>query len=138
MHRLEQSERDEKVAVICGGGSGHEPSHSGYVGKGFLAAAVCGNVFTSPPPSAVLAAIRKGIHRHQSVNDNLCTVTGKAGALLVVKNYTGDVLNFTIAQEQARLVPSFFSMHLIVQEGLAVDMVVVGDDCASRDAGPGV
>lgn len=77
-----------KVAVISGGGSGHEPAHVGYVGEGMLSAAVCGEVFASPASTAVLAAIRK--------------MTGKEGCLLVVKNYTGDRLNFGLAAEQAR------------------------------------
>src|SRR4030088_905913 len=68
------------VAVISGGGSGHEPAHAGYVGRGMLSGAVAGDVFTSPSPAAVLAAIR--------------AVTGPPGALLIVKNYTGDRLNF--------------------------------------------
>ncbi|GFR46028.1 hypothetical protein Agub_g7302, partial [Astrephomene gubernaculifera] len=76
-----------KVAVISGGGSGHEPAHAGYVGDGMLAAAVAGDVFASPPADAVLAAIR--------------AVTGPAGALLVVKNYTGDRLCFGLAAERA-------------------------------------
>ena len=68
------------VAVISGGGSGHEPAHAGYVGAGMLSAAVCGEVFTSPSTDAVLAAIR--------------ATAGPNGALLIVKNYTGDRLNF--------------------------------------------
>ena len=72
-----------KVAIISGGGSGHEPSHAGFVGKGMLTAAVCGEVFASPSFDAVLAAI--------------LTVTGKAGCLLIVPNYTGDRLNFGLA-----------------------------------------
>src|SRR3954452_21251561 len=79
---------ERPVAVISGGGSGHEPAHAGYVGKGMLAAAVAGDVFTSPPPDAVLAAIK--------------AVAGPAGALLVVKNYTGDRLNFGLAADLAR------------------------------------
>ena len=71
-----------------GGGSGHEPAHAGYVGRGMLSAAVAGDVFTSPSPDAVLAAIR--------------AVTGPPGALLIVKNYTGDRLNFGLAAEMAR------------------------------------
>ncbi|GMH41702.1 hypothetical protein BSKO_09612 [Bryopsis sp. KO-2023] len=99
------AERDpSKVALVSGGGSGHEPAHAGYVGPGMLTAAVCGEVFASPSVTAVLAAIRK--------------VTGPAGCLLIVKNYTGDRLNFGIAAEQAKL------------EGLRVEMVVVGEDCA--------
>lgn len=75
------------VAVISGGGSGHEPAHAGYVGRGMLSAAVAGDVFTSPSPDAVLAAIR--------------AAAGPRGALLVVKNYTGDRLNFGLAAELA-------------------------------------
>lgn len=95
------------VAVISGGGSGHEPAHAGYVADGMLAAAVAGGVFSSPSVDAVLDAIR--------------TVTGDAGALLVVKSYTGDRLNFGLAAEIART------------EGLAVEMVVVGDDVSLGD-----
>ncbi|KAF8059368.1 hypothetical protein HT031_005173 [Scenedesmus sp. PABB004] len=93
-----------RVALISGGGSGHEPAHAGYVGHGMLAAAVAGDVFASPPAAAVLAAIR--------------AVTGPGGALLVVKNYTGDRLNFGLAAEQAKA------------EGLAVEVVLVGEDAA--------
>jgi dihydroxyacetone kinase len=96
--------RDRQVAVISGGGSGHEPAHAGYVGRGMLGAAVAGDVFTSPSPDAVLAAIR--------------AVTGPPGALLIVKNYTGDRLNFGLAAEMARA------------EGFSVEMVVVADDVA--------
>jgi triose/dihydroxyacetone kinase / FAD-AMP lyase (cyclizing) len=96
-----------RVAVISGGGSGHEPSHAGFVGKGMLAAAVCGEVFASPSVDAVLAGI--------------LAVTGKAGCLLVVKNYTGDRLNFGLAAEKARGL------------GFKVEMVVVGDDIALPD-----
>ena len=96
-----------RVAVISGGGSGHEPSHAGFVGKGMLAAAVCGEVFASPSVDAVLAGI--------------LSVTGKAGCLLVVKNYTGDRLNFGLAAEKARGL------------GFKVEMVVVGDDIALPD-----
>ena len=91
-----------QVAVISGGGAGHEPAHAGYVGPGLLRAAVAGDVFTSPSTDAVLEAIR--------------AVAGPAGVLLVVKNYTGDRLNFGLAAELARA------------EGLAVEMVVVNDD----------
>ncbi len=96
-----------QVAIISGGGSGHEPAHAGYVGAGLLHAAVAGDVFTSPSTDAVLAAIR--------------AVSGPAGALLVVKNYTGDRLNFGLAAEMARA------------EGIAVETVVVADDVALRD-----
>src|SRR3954452_15852885 len=80
--------RDRQVAVISGGGSGHEPAHGGYVGAGMLSAAVAGQVFSSPSPDAVLAGIQ--------------AVAGRLGALLVVKNYTGDRLNFGLAAEMAR------------------------------------
>ena len=96
-----------KVALVSGGGSGHEPSHAGFVGQGMLTAAVCGEVFASPSVDAVLAGI--------------LTVTGKAGCLLIVKNYTGDRLNFGLAAERARA------------QGLKVSMVVVDDDVALPD-----
>lgn len=92
------------VAVLSGGGSGHEPAHAGYVGRGMLAAAVAGDVFTSPSTDAVLAGIR--------------AAAGPAGAVLIVKNYTGDRLNFGLAAEMARA------------EGIPVDVVVVADDVA--------
>ncbi|HET6704542.1 dihydroxyacetone kinase subunit DhaK [Amycolatopsis sp.] len=97
-----------KVAVISGGGSGHEPLHGGFVGHGMLAAAVPGAVFTSPTPDAVQAAVT--------------ATTGEAGALLIVKNYTGDVLNFETAAE------------LAAAEGLEVRSVVIDDDVAVKDS----
>ncbi|GGK20408.1 dihydroxyacetone kinase subunit DhaK [Salinarimonas ramus] len=96
-----------KVALVSGGGSGHEPSHAGFVGPGMLTAAVCGDVFASPSVDAVLAGI--------------LAVTGKAGCLLIVKNYTGDRLNFGLAAERARAF------------GLKVSMVIVDDDVALPD-----
>ncbi|MDD9908080.1 MAG: dihydroxyacetone kinase subunit DhaK [Ahrensia sp.] len=96
-----------KVALVSGGGSGHEPAHAGFVGKGMLAAAVCGDVFASPSVDAVLAGI--------------LAVTGPAGCLLIVKNYTGDRLNFGLAAERARAF------------GLKVEMVIVDDDIALPD-----
>ncbi|MBZ9676445.1 dihydroxyacetone kinase subunit DhaK [Mesorhizobium sp. ES1-1] len=96
-----------KVSVVSGGGAGHEPSHAGFVGKGMLTAAVSGEIFASPSVEAVLAAIR--------------AVTGPAGCLLIVKNYTGDRLNFGLAAERARA------------EGFAVEMVIVADDIALPD-----
>ncbi|MGF1551339.1 MAG: dihydroxyacetone kinase subunit DhaK [Paracoccaceae bacterium] len=96
-----------KVALVSGGGSGHEPSHAGFVGRGMLTAAVCGEVFASPSVDAVLAGI--------------LAVTGKAGCLLIVKNYTGDRLNFGLAAERARA------------QGLKVAMVIVDDDVALPD-----
>ncbi|KAL3570707.1 hypothetical protein D5086_027956 [Populus alba] len=94
----------DKVAVISGGGSGHEPAHAGFVGEGMLSAAICGEVFTSPQVDAILSAIR--------------AVTGPMGCLLIVTNYTGDRLNFGLAAEQAK------------SEGYKVETVIVGDDCA--------
>ena len=85
-----------KVALISGGGSGHEPAHAGFVGKGMLTAAVCGDIFASPSVDAVLSAI--------------INVTGDAGCLLIVKNYTGDRLNFGLAAEKAR---APFSMVMV-------------------------
>jgi dihydroxyacetone kinase len=95
---------ERPVAVISGGGSGHEPAHAGYVGRGMLSAAVAGDVFTSPSPDAVLAALR--------------ATAGPRGALLIVKNYTGDRLNFGLAAELARA------------EGIPVEIVLVADDVA--------
>ena len=83
-----QEMRERQVAVISGGGSGHEPAHAGYVGSGMLSAAAAGEVFTSPDPESVLAAIQ--------------AVAGPPGVLLIVKNYTGDRLNFGLAAEMAR------------------------------------
>lgn len=97
-----------KVSLVSGGGSGHEPLHSGYVGRGMLDAAVPGAVFTSPTPDQVLPAI---------VN----TDSG-AGVLLIVKNYTGDILNFETAAELAQA------------EGIEVATVVVNDDVAVEDS----
>ncbi len=97
--------KDKKAngpAIISGGGSGHEPAHAGYVAPGMLDAAVCGEVFTSPTPDKVLAAIK-----HVDNGD---------GVLLVIKNYAGDVMNFEMAQEMAEA------------EGHKVDSVIVRDD----------
>ncbi len=106
--------RDRRVALISGGGSGHEPAHAGYVGRGMLSAAVLGDIFTSPDPDSVLQAIR--------------AVAGPPGALLIVKNYTGDRLNFGLAAEMAKA------------EGIPVEVVVVADDAAlpesAETAGP--
>lgn len=96
-----------KVALVSGGGSGHEPAHAGFVGEGMLTAAVCGDVFASPSVDAVLAAI--------------LAVTGPAGCLLIVKNYTGDRLNFGLAAERARAF------------GHKVSVVIVDDDIALPD-----
>jgi triose/dihydroxyacetone kinase / FAD-AMP lyase (cyclizing) len=97
-----------KVAIISGGGAGHEPAHIGFIGKGMLTAAISGEVFASPSVEAVLACI---LH-----------VTGDAGCLLIVKNYTGDRLNFGLAAERAK------------KMGKKVEMVIVSDDIAIPDA----
>ena len=94
----------EKVAIISGGGSGHEPAHAGYVGRGMLDAAVAGNVFASPSPDRILEAI------HQ--------VGGDKGVLMVIKNYSGDIMNFSMAAELAEM------------EGYKVMSVVTRDDVA--------
>lgn len=93
-----------KVALVSGGGAGHEPAHAGFVGQGMLTAAVCGDIFASPNVDAVLAGV--------------LAVTGPSGCLLIVKNYTGDRLNFGLAAERARAF------------GLKIEMVVVDDDIA--------
>jgi dihydroxyacetone kinase len=98
--------RNQQVAVLSGGGSGHEPAHAGYIGVGMLSAAVLGEVFTSPSSDSVFAAIK--------------AVATKAGVLLVVKNYTGDRLNFGLAAEMARA------------EGIPVEIVIVDDDVALK------
>ncbi len=97
-----------KVGVISGGGSGHEPMHGGFVGRGMLDAACPGAIFTSPVPDQMLAATR--------------AVSGGAGVLHVVKNYTGDVLNFEMAAELAEA------------EGIEVASVVTNDDVAVQDS----
>ena len=95
------------MALVSGGGSGHEPAHAGFVGRGALTAAVCGEIFASPTVDAVYAAI--------------LAVTGDKGCLLIVKNYSGDRLNFGLAAERARAA------------GLKVEMVIVADDIALED-----
>ncbi len=105
---LRQDWDKTRVALISGGGSGHEPSHVGFIGEGMLTAVVCGEVFASPSVEAVLHAI--------------CAVTGKPGCLLIVKNYTGDRLNFGLAAEKAR------------QLGYQVELVFVADDIAIANA----
>ena len=105
---LRQDWDKSRVALISGGGSGHEPSHVGFIGEGMLTAVVCGEVFASPSVDAVLSAI--------------CAVTGKPGCLLIVKNYTGDRLNFSLAAEKA------------LEMGYLVELVFVADDIAITDA----
>jgi dihydroxyacetone kinase-like protein len=97
-----------KVAIVSGGGSGHEPSHAGYVGRGMLDAAVAGEVFTSPTPDQVYEAIK--------------AVDSGAGVLLIIKNYTGDVMNFEMAAEMAEA------------EGIKVAKVIVNDDVAVENS----
>ena len=103
-----KAEKKGKVAVISGGGSGHEPSHAGFVGEGMLSAAVCGPVFTSPTPDQILEAIK-------SADEG-------AGVILVIKNYSGDVMNFEMAQEMAEM------------EDIQVTHVIVDDDIAVEDS----
>ena len=97
-----------KVGIVSGGGSGHEPMHGGFVGLGMLDAACPGAVFTSPVPGQMLAATK--------------AVDGGAGVVHIVKNYTGDVLNFKMAAEEA------------ADEGIKVDAVVIDDDVAVQDS----
>src|SRR5579883_892660 len=97
-----------KVALVSGGGSGHEPLHGGFVGRGMLTAACPGEVFTSPVPDQMLAAAR--------------AVDGGAGVVFIVKNYTGDVMNFQMAAE------------LAADEGIDVATVLVDDDVAVKDS----
>ncbi|MGH1429165.1 MAG: dihydroxyacetone kinase subunit DhaK [Arenicella sp.] len=104
-----RADRDaSKVAILSGGGAGHEPAHAGFIGQGMLTGAISGEVFASPSVDAVLAGI---VH-----------ATGDAGCLLIVKNYTGDRLNFGLAAERAKNL------------GYDVEMVVVGDDISIKDS----
>jgi dihydroxyacetone kinase-like protein len=105
---ITRREKSDKVGIVSGGGSGHEPSHAGYVGKGMLDSAVAGNVFASPSPDRIL----KGIEEANS---------GK-GVLLVIKNYSGDIMNFEMAKD------------LAMMDGIEVDSVVVRDDVAVPDS----
>jgi len=98
----------DKVALVSGGGSGHEPMHGGFVGRGMLDAACPGEVFTCPTPDQMLAATQ--------------AVDGGAGVLHIVKNYTGDVMNFEMAAELAQ------------DEGIEVEQVVIDDDVAVKDS----
>ena len=97
-----------KVGVITGGGSGHEPAHGGFVGKGMLDAAVAGNVFSSPSPDRIIEGIK--------------AADGGAGVLMVIMNYSGDIMNFKMAGELAEF------------EGIRTDVVVVKDDVAVPDS----
>ncbi len=102
------NKKQGKVALISGGGSGHEPAHGGYVGTGMLDAAVAGAVFTSPSPEPIYEGIK--------------AVSAGAGVLMVVKNYTGDVMNFEMAGEMAEM------------DGIPVKQVIVNDDVAVKDS----
>jgi phosphoenolpyruvate---glycerone phosphotransferase subunit DhaK len=97
-----------KVGLVTAGGSGHEPAHGGYVGQGMLDAAVAGAVFSSPPADQMYQAIK--------------AVDGGAGVLCIIKNYTGDVLNFGVARELAEL------------DDIVTDQVIVNDDVAVKDS----
>ena len=100
--------KEGKVALISGGGSGHEPAHGGYVGEGMLDAAVAGAVFTSPTPDQIYEGIK--------------AIATEQGVLMIIKNYTGDVMNFEMAGEMAEM------------EGISVKQVVVNDDVAVKDS----
>ncbi|MGT2716341.1 dihydroxyacetone kinase subunit DhaK [Streptococcus respiraculi] len=105
---VRKAEKRGKVGLISGGGSGHEPSHAGFVGRGMLSAAVCGAVFTSPTPDQILEAIK--------------AADEGAGVFMVIKNYSGDIMNFEMAQELAEM------------EGIEVASVVVDDDIAVENS----
>ena len=105
---ISRREKANKVAVISGGGAGHEPAHAGYVGKGMLDAAVSGNVFSSPSPDRIGAAIEQ--------------MNAGKGILLIIKNYSGDIMNFGLASDLAEA------------EDIEVETVVVKDDVAVPDS----
>ncbi|HFI0005151.1 TPA: dihydroxyacetone kinase subunit DhaK [Streptococcus pyogenes] len=105
---VRKAEKTGKVALVSGGGSGHEPSHDGFVGEGMLSAAICGAVFTSPTPDQILEAIK--------------AADEGAGVFMVIKNYSGDIMNFEMAQELAEM------------EGIDVASVVVDDDIAVENS----
>ena len=105
---VRKDRQEGKVGLVSGGGSGHEPSHAGFVGKGMLSAAVCGEVFTSPTPDQVFEGIK-------------AADTG-AGVLLIIKNYSGDVMNFEMAKEMAEM------------EDITVETIIVDDDIAVEDS----
>lgn len=105
---ISRKEKADKVAVISGGGAGHEPAHAGYVGKGMLDAAVSGNVFSSPSPDRIGDAINR--------------MNSGKGVLLIIKNYSGDIMNFGLASDLAEA------------EDIEVESVVVKDDVAVPDS----
>ena len=103
-----EKEKQATVGLVSGGGSGHEPAHAGFVGKGMLRAAVLGEMFTSPTPDQIFEAIKASDTGH--------------GVLLIVKNYTGDVMNFDMAKEMAEM------------EDIKVESILVDDDIAVEDS----
>lgn len=103
-----KEKKQGKVGIISGGGSGHEPAHAGYVGKGMLDAAVAGNVFASPSPDRIVEGIK--------------AADSGAGVLMVIKNYSGDIMNFTTSGEMAAI------------DGIKTDYVIVKDDVAVEDS----
>ena len=105
---VRSNKKEGKVALISGGGSGHEPAHGGYVGYGMLDCAVAGAVFTSPTPDQIYEGIK--------------AIATDEGVLMVIKNYTGDVMNFEMAGEMA------------ADEGINVEQVIVNDDVAVEDS----
>lgn len=106
--RTDKDSMKGKVGLVSGGGSGHEPAHAGYVGQGMLSAAVCGQVFTSPTPDQIYEAI-KAVDQGQ-------------GVFCIIKNYSGDVMNFDMAKDLAEA------------DGIDVKSVVVDDDIAVEDS----
>lgn len=108
MVRSDQASMKGKVGLVSGGGSGHEPAHAGFVGQGMLSAAVAGQVFTSPTPDQIYAAIK--------------AVDQGKGVLLIIKNYSGDVMNFDMAKDMAEL------------DDIQVKSIVVDDDIAVKDS----
>lgn len=108
MVRADKDSMKGKVGIVSGGGSGHEPTHAGFVGKGMLSAAVAGQVFTSPTPDQIYAAI-KAVDQGQ-------------GVFMVVKNYSGDVMNFDMAKDMAEM------------DDIKVKSIVVDDDIAVKDS----
>ena len=105
---ITRREKSDKVAVISGGGAGHEPAHAGYVGKGMLDAAISGNVFSSPSPDRIIEGINQ-------------TNSGK-GVLMIIKNYSGDIMNFGLSKDMAEM------------DDIEVETVVVRDDVAVPDS----
>ncbi|BAS44883.1 dihydroxyacetone kinase subunit DhaK [Staphylococcus schleiferi] len=104
---VRKDKKQSGVALVSGGGSGHEPAHAGFVARGMLDAAVCGEIFTSPTPDKILDAIK--------------AVDTGDGVLLIIKNYAGDVMNFEMAQEMAQM------------EDIQVESVIIRDDVAVSD-----